>query len=299
MEMHQIRYFLAVSRTLNFTRGAEECHVAQPSLTRAIKLLEAELGGDLFRRERNLSHLTEFGQRMLPLLKQCFDSALSAKKLANSFKSGVAATLAIALSHTVPISLLVDPLRELVRAFPKLELRFVRGSSDYVAECLKKGDVSLAVAGPLSESWERLDNWPLFSEPFEAIVPADHPLAALSELSLVHILQERLLAKPYCELFSAFDDIVRSTQVDVQERHEVGSDEDLLRLVEANLGIGLLPRSTPSSPSLRRLPLTGIALDRTVSLYGVSGRERSAPATALMRLLRARDWSMPSLLAAA
>ena len=79
MEMHQIRYFLAVSRTLIFTRAAEDCHVAQPSLTRAIKLLEAELGGDLFRRERNLTHLTEFGQRMLPLMSQCYESALAAK----------------------------------------------------------------------------------------------------------------------------------------------------------------------------------------------------------------------------
>ena len=52
MEMHQVRYFLAVARTLNFTRAADECNVTQPSLTRAIKQLEAELGGDLFRRER-------------------------------------------------------------------------------------------------------------------------------------------------------------------------------------------------------------------------------------------------------
>ncbi len=50
MEMHQVRYFLAVARTLNFTRAADECNVTQPSLTRAIKQLEAELGGDLFRR---------------------------------------------------------------------------------------------------------------------------------------------------------------------------------------------------------------------------------------------------------
>ena len=52
MEMHQVRYFLAVARTLNCTRAAEECNVAQPSLTRAIRQLEGELGGDLFRRER-------------------------------------------------------------------------------------------------------------------------------------------------------------------------------------------------------------------------------------------------------
>ena len=69
MEMHQIRYFLAAARTLNFTRAAEECNVAQPSLTRAIQQLEQEFSGDLFRRERKLSHLTDLGQRMLPLMQ--------------------------------------------------------------------------------------------------------------------------------------------------------------------------------------------------------------------------------------
>ena len=66
MEMHQVRYFLAVARTLNFTRAADECNVAQPSLTRAIKLLEGELGGDLFRRERPRAMLTPLGERMYP-----------------------------------------------------------------------------------------------------------------------------------------------------------------------------------------------------------------------------------------
>ena len=72
MEMHQVRYFLAVTQQLNFTRAAESCNVAQPSLTRAIKQLESELGGELFRRERNLSHLTELGHRVLPILQQCY-----------------------------------------------------------------------------------------------------------------------------------------------------------------------------------------------------------------------------------
>src|SRR6516162_9497518 len=71
MEMHQVRYFLGVARTLNFTRAAEECNVAQPSLTRAVRQLEEELGGDLFRRERPHAQLTELGQRMQPLLQQC------------------------------------------------------------------------------------------------------------------------------------------------------------------------------------------------------------------------------------
>ena len=101
MEMHLVRYFLAVARTLNFTRAAEECNVAQPSLTRAVRQLEDELGGDLFRRERPHAQLTELGERMQPLLQQCYDSALGARSLASSIKSGEVGSLRIALSETI------------------------------------------------------------------------------------------------------------------------------------------------------------------------------------------------------
>jgi DNA-binding transcriptional LysR family regulator len=107
MEMHQVRYFLAVSRTLNFTRAAEQCNVAQPSLTRAIRQLESELGGDLFRRERPQAQLTELGQRMLPLLRQCYDSAVGARSLASSLKSGEVGALRLALSQGIDINLLL------------------------------------------------------------------------------------------------------------------------------------------------------------------------------------------------
>ena len=62
MEMHQVRYFLAAARLLNFTRAAIECHVSQPSLTKAIQKLEDEFGAPLFRRERARTHLTELGK---------------------------------------------------------------------------------------------------------------------------------------------------------------------------------------------------------------------------------------------
>jgi DNA-binding transcriptional LysR family regulator len=113
MEMHQVRYFLAVSRTLNFTRAAEQCNVAQPSLTRAIRQLESELGGDLFRRERPQAQLTELGQRMLPLLRQCYDSAVGARSLASSLKNGEVGALRLALSQGIDINLLLPLAVEL------------------------------------------------------------------------------------------------------------------------------------------------------------------------------------------
>ncbi len=66
MEMQQIRYFVALAQTLNFTRAAEQCNVSQPALTRAIQQLEHELGGPLFHRERNNTHLSELGRMMAP-----------------------------------------------------------------------------------------------------------------------------------------------------------------------------------------------------------------------------------------
>src|SRR5215813_2072049 len=132
MEMHQVRYFLAAVSELNFTKAAEKCNVSQPSLTRAIKQLEGELGGDLFRRERPQAQLTELGERMLPLLKQCYESALSARSLASAIKGGEVGSLRLALSETVGLDLLTGHFSELARLFVGLEMKLARGSAEDV-----------------------------------------------------------------------------------------------------------------------------------------------------------------------
>jgi DNA-binding transcriptional LysR family regulator len=291
MEMHQVRYFLAVSRTLNFTRAAEECHVAQPSLTRAIKQLEEELGNELFRRERNLTHLTEFGQRMLPLLQQCYDSATSAKALASSLKTGAVAPLSIALSSAVDLALIVPNLTELMRAFKGLELRFLRGTRNQLIEWLKKGDAELAVAGPLGETWDRLDAWPLFTERLCLAVSMQHPLAERGSIEASDLADERLLVRTHCEVVEEFSDFLKSRQLHSVISHKIVSDPDLVAMVEANLGIGMLPESAAEPDRVRLVGIKGLDLRRTIYLYGVAGRQRSPAASALVRLMRAGDWS--------
>src|SRR3546814_12196501 len=120
--MHQIRYFLAVSETLNLTKAAERCNVTQPALSRAIKTLETELGGEVLRRERALSHLTAPGQRMLPMLRQCYESALTPQMVAASTRYGEAAPLAVAVSRQVARVPFTTILRELSHDFPSLPL---------------------------------------------------------------------------------------------------------------------------------------------------------------------------------
>src|ERR1700747_2427771 len=193
MEMHQVRYFLAVARTLNFTRAADECNVTQPSLTRAIKQLEAELGGDLFRRERPAG-LTELGQRMHPLLKQCYEAAVGARSLASSFKSGEIGALRIALTHSIDLSLLIPFLDQIKRLFNRLEFRFLRGNSREVGEFLKKGEAELGIAAEISEEWDRLDAWPLFTEGFQLVVNNRHPLADRESITLEDLQTQQLLS---------------------------------------------------------------------------------------------------------
>jgi len=85
MELHEIRYFLALSRTLNFTRAAEICNVTQPALTRAIQKMEDELGGLLFSRERSNTHLTELGRLLQPQFEAMIEKAESARQIATRF----------------------------------------------------------------------------------------------------------------------------------------------------------------------------------------------------------------------
>jgi DNA-binding transcriptional LysR family regulator len=292
MEMHQVRYFLAVARLLNFTRAAAECHVAQPSLTRAIKQLEEEFGGELFRRERNLTHLSDLGLRMRPMLQQCYDSALNAKTLAQTMKTGGIAPLSIGLSSAINITMLISFLTELVRAMPGLELRFSRGNSLDILELLKKGEVEVAVAGPLGEDWDRLDAWPLFTEPYRLAMSKTHRLAKQNGPLAAHeIAQERFLCRPYCEHLKELSDFFDQSNSQPKAQHRVGSDHDLESLIGANLGVAIAPLSAVQSASIDCLEIDDFGITRTVSVYGVAGRQRSAAASTLIKMLRAADWS--------
>ncbi len=291
MEMHQVRYFLAVSRLGNFTRAADECNVTQPSLTRAIKQLEAELGGDLFRRERPAAQLTELGQRTHPLLKQCYEAAIGARQLASSFKSGELGALRIALTHSVDLALLIPHLDQVKQHFGRLEFRFLRGNSREVAEFLKKGEAELGIAAEIGEEWERLDAWPLFTEDFQLIVSQRHPFAHRKDLSFGDLQGQPLLSRTYCEDVERLNASLRDRSIHVGHSHGISSERDLIELLEADMGVAVIPRSIATPESLKRANLPGLDIRRTVHLYGVAGRERTAVASAVMRMLRGADWA--------
>jgi DNA-binding transcriptional LysR family regulator len=290
MEMHQVRYFLAVARTLNFTRAAEECNVAQPSLTRAIKLLEGELGGDLFRRERPRAMLTPLGERMYPLLKQCYDSAQSARALAALVNDGEVGVLKIAVSSSIELGLILAQVSELRKSFSEIELKILRGNGPQLVEFMKSGEAELAIAASIGAAWDRLDSWKLFDESFDMVFSKMHRLANHENIELEDLKSERFLLRSHCEKAADLSEMLRVKGLNADHRHEVSSDQDLIALLEANIGIGFLPRTVSAPHTLVRTPVKGIELGRTVCLYGVAGRQRTPVASTFMKMLRAANW---------
>lgn len=293
MEMQQVRYFLAVAKTLNFTRAAEACNVTQPALTRAIKQLEDELGGELIRREGRLSHLTDLGARMLPLMTQCYESALNAKALAAKVKRGEVAKLTLGVSLTLDIALLLPLFAELQRAFPGLQMAIRRGNGGQVAEWLKNGDIEIAIGGPLGESWDRLDCWPMFTEAFDLVVANDHELANINDLELqVELVRkERLLVHSMQDGAELSPASLEAVGIQPDQAHQVGCNRDLETMVAAKFGVAILPARSFLSDALKHLPFPGLDLRRTVAIYSIAGRARSREAAALLNLVRAADWN--------
>src|SRR5215813_10812740 len=136
MELHQVRYFVAVSRLLNFTRAAEQCNVTQPALTKAVQKLEQELGGVLIHRERQLTQLTDLGKLVLPMLERAYAEAESVRTSAEEFQRKKIAPLKIAIGSCVSAAIVESPLVEIARFMPGLQVELIEAETEDVVEML-------------------------------------------------------------------------------------------------------------------------------------------------------------------
>ena len=174
MELSQIRYFLALARTLNFTRAAQHCNVTQPALTKAIQKLEHELGGDLILRERHLSQLTDLGKLVLPMLERAFAASQSALTSADGFQTKRIAPLKVALGCCVSPALIETPFSEIGRFVPGLQIELIEAKPRELPDLLLGGHVGAAFAGDeVGELPPRIDQLTLFRERVMALVSAN------------------------------------------------------------------------------------------------------------------------------
>lgn len=291
METHQVRYFLTLARTLNFTKAAEECNVSQPSLTRAIKNLEEEFGGPLFHRERANTHLTQLGRAMLPHIEQSYLAAQSARALAEAFKRGDVAVLRVGLSNAVSSHLFTEIFNGVRCSVPNFELAVDGGPESDLRDAMLRGNSDLVVQAEDGATPERIRTWPLFTENFQMIAPATHRMASKTSLMLQDLDGEDVIERTKCVGCLRLRQLCAASGTMPRFRHRVDTIEQLLNLVRAGFGVGLMPRSDRLGEGLVGREIDKAEIDRKVSLATVAGRPFSAATDAFLKLSRMRDWA--------
>jgi LysR family transcriptional regulator, hydrogen peroxide-inducible genes activator len=289
MEMHQIRYFLAVAQELNFTRAAERCNVAQPSLTRAVKLLEEELGGPLFHRERSRTHLSELGNMVLPYLTQVYEQTQTVKRQAIDFTRLKRTVLKLGVMCTVSPMHLVDLIRAVQSRHGGIELQLVDASAPELQERLIAGDLQVGIyCVPGREHDERLHYMPLFREQFMIVVHPGHPLASRNAIRVKDLDGERYLNRTKCE----FNDypVFRQGGATCEMVYRSERDDWILAMIAAGLGFGFMPEYSVSHGGVVARPLIEPEFWREVNLVTVRGRPHSPAVGAFVREAMRTQW---------
>lgn len=283
MESHQVRYFVALAEALNFTRAAERCNVTQPSLTRAIKQLEDELGGPLFHRERNNTHLTELGRTMRPFLSQIFDNMQAAKTRARDMLQLKRASLEVGLMCTIGPTKLVDLIGSFRRRYPDVELRLRDGKGQMLQDALIAGELDVAVMGLPEGLDDRLSPIPLFSEDFMITFTPGHRFEAMEEVPAAELDGEPYISRANCEFADHANRIISSLGVNVRPLYRSEREDWVLAMILAGLGWGFTPECSVSLPGLEGRRLVQPNISRTIHVATVRGRPHSPAVGAFVR----------------
>jgi LysR family hydrogen peroxide-inducible transcriptional activator len=291
MEMQQVRYFLAVCDELNFTRAAEKCHVAQPSLTRSIKLLEDELGGPLFHRERNNTHLSELGKSVQPFLQEVYARAQQAKDLAAGFAALKKTPLKLGIMCTIGPGNLVGLLTSLQSTYPEIELHITDASAPMLHEMLLTGQLEAAIFCLPGAPDERLHYMPLFREQFVIALNAQHRLAMNNAIRVRDLNGERYLNRVNCEYASHAGHIFSKQGARVRLVYRSERDDWIIAMASAGLGFAFMPQHcVAEQPGIVVRPLVEPEIWREVNLVTVRGRPHSPAIGALVREAMRTQW---------
>ena len=290
MEMNQIRYFLKAGQTLNFTRAAEQCGVSVPSLSRGIRQLEEELGGQLFRRERHLTHLTDLGRLMLEHFSVMSRAADAAKRDAKDYTALAGSRLKLGVFASIGADVLTDYLRTLRKQAPELELHIWEANCEELEAALLGGEVDIALTSS-PELDERIRMTPLFREAFYISFAPGHRFSRMNAVPMRELDGEDYVKRLHCEFPSNLARLgVAKPYDDVNVRY-VGEREDWIQsLVRAGLGCAVMPENLPLLPGLEMRPLVDPEVFRQISLATVAGRPHSPPVAAAVAAAQRCSW---------
>ena len=291
MELHEIRYFLALGRTLNFTRAAEQCNVTQPALTRAIQKLEEELGGLLFSRERGNTHLTELGRLLEPQFTAMVERVDDARHIAGRFLRLEGAQMTVGVMCTIGPLRFVGFLDRFRAAHPGIEVTLVESVSARMCERLVAGEIDVAVMAQPGGFPEPLHAQPLYAERFMVACAMTHRFVQRNALAMGDLEGETYLQRINCEYRDFLADRLAENGTSIARSYRSEREDWIQTMVAAGMGICFLPEFTAAMPGLVMRRVVEPEVTREVCLVTVSGRRWSTPVAAFVKAACAHAWS--------
>jgi LysR family hydrogen peroxide-inducible transcriptional activator len=290
MELHEIRYFLAVARALNFTRAAEQCHVTQPALTRAIQKIEAELGGPLFLRERGRTRLTELGRLMQPHFEEVLARTHAARETAERFLKLEDTELRLGVMCTIGPMRFIGFLNRFRADHPGVALSLIERPATPLKQALLDSEIDVAVMACPQGFDDPLRAEKLYAERFVVACAVGHPFARRNALVWPDMNGETYLQRINCEYNDVLGAIGAQQNVRVHESFRSEREDWIQTMVAAGMGVCLVPEFTATHQGVALRLLTQPEVVREVALVTVAGRRWTPPVARFVAALRRYDW---------
>jgi len=244
MELHQIRYFLAVCDHGSFTRAAQFSYISQPSLTQAIKKLEDELGGELFTRDRSGCLLTPLGRMVEPNLRKIYKDTLATKADAIRFTRLNSVPLRIGMMETVGAQRLGPVFAHYRQEFPNIEFELIIGTEADLLKQLEADLLDLVISAPTQLLAPPYQSTRLYTERYVVAFHSSHRFNCLSRIDLKEIQAEAYLDRLNCELREKLKAVCQDQEINLYASYRSNSEDWIINLIRADLGVALMPEYT-------------------------------------------------------
>ncbi|CAM3656850.1 LysR family transcriptional regulator [Kibdelosporangium persicum] len=270
LTLQQLRYFLAVADTKHFTRAAEQAGVAQPSLSKQVQSLEAELGTPLFSRVRGNVTLTPAGEALLPIARRILADVDTARHEVAELVGLRRGRLRVGATPSLCASVFADVLSRFHAAYPGIRLLVEEGGSRDLSRSLLRGDLDLALVivppeGPDPALTTRVV---LREDLMVASAASQPPLVNRPTIRLIELRDRAMVMfRQGYDLRETTLQACRAVGYEPRLAVEGGEMDAVLRFVEAGLGVAIVPSMVLANrPGLRGLPIAPPGLSRTVAL---------------------------------
>jgi len=283
MNLTLIRYFMAVAETGSFTRGAERANVTQPTLSAGIKRLEESLDAILFDRGR-AAQLTPAGARFLPRARLLLQEWTAARRELRQDSRPVRLRLRLGYIPGLPLQRLTALLGSFTAAHPDIAMEVLEAPAATLAKRLDMGRIDGAVL-PLDDGDDHA--LPLFRQRYLLAVPQSHALAHRSSARISDLQDQPFAIRPQAEIMPAAEKLFDTLNVRPRIIGRAESDAGLLALVEAGIGIAILPHWLPGD-TVATLTLPELRDTHRIGL--VRGREDNAALQQFRDFAAGHDW---------